>query len=582
MNRLLRSSVLVISALAAVVAIAWMRPVPPPAAAPESLTKLERIYAPFDTIGTVLGEYRWPLQGPLATTSVFGDYRSTHFHGGIDVSTQGREGVPVRAMRDGWVSLVRISPHGYGKVVEVTHEDGFTTWYAHLRNFAPYLDSLIRRRQEETSTYAAELRFDEPEIPVAREEIIAFTGSTGAGGPHLHFEIRDARRNPVNPLLASDIADHARDRVAPAIDEVGVLPLTAGTLIQGNSKPLYVRPQHTSRGELRIGSILRLTGDVGFTVRVRDGVGVRAYRNRMASLELQIDGATVYESSIARLPADDTKQIALHFDWTARANGHPYHQKLFVEQGNRLPFYARLPHGSGMLQSTSFSEGAHELQVVARDLNGNSSRLRATVIFNHPPRIRAVRDGSDVMVSSADPGAIDRILVETSSPAFQLRRYTMLRPDGAAENGAWHIPVPHSVPLLRVTAQNSFGTASDPVWLDDGSDRTFLGELNVETEFFRDYAYVHVRSPHPLTSPPRVRVLAEGQVPDPEVRSLSARHFFATFPLTTELGRSITVEAVADLRGGSSVRGVEEISLAPVTPAAGGVAALSDAGVDAH
>ena len=41
-----------------------------------------------------------------------GDLRSDHFHAGIDIKTQGREGLPVYATGDGYISEVRVQTSG--------------------------------------------------------------------------------------------------------------------------------------------------------------------------------------------------------------------------------------------------------------------------------------------------------------------------------------------------------------------------------------------------------------------------------------------------------------------------------------
>ncbi len=481
---------------------AWVQPRPLVTdPSPESPTEIERIYAAFDTLRTDLSAYRWPLPQGYETTSIFGDFRSTHFHGGIDVSTRGQEGVPVTAMRDGWVSQVRVSPHGYGNVVEVTHEDGFTTWYAHLRNFAPDLDSLIRIQWSNVGTVTSTLQLEPDVRPVRRGDVIAFTGQTGAGGPHLHFEIRDADGNPVDPLLAKDVGRHASDELAPVFEELGAVPLDAGTVIQGDGRPWYTRPKGTRNAS--VGPTINVAGRAGLTIRIRDGVGSRGYRNRNASLELLVDGVLLYSSHVSRVPSDESKQIALHYDWAGRSYGHPYHQKLFVDHGNRLPFYGRLPHGAGMLQTRELGAGLHEVEVVARDLNGNTSRLRAVIACEDPS-----------------------------------------------------LPTQHDLNSGR-----KFAVADSRV--------TF------EPEFYRGHVYLRLRSPRSMAMLPRVRILAEGEIAEPGVRRLNSRQFYTTFPLSPELGRSLSINVTSD-DPSMTLADPREIAFTPVTRDAGGFAALPD------
>ena len=76
-----------------------------------------------------------PLKIPLLMSANFGELRPNHFHSGIDLKTQGRIGLPVYAMDDGYVSRVVVSPWGFGRAVYISHSSGLTTAvsYTHLR-----------------------------------------------------------------------------------------------------------------------------------------------------------------------------------------------------------------------------------------------------------------------------------------------------------------------------------------------------------------------------------------------------------------------------------------------------------------
>jgi murein DD-endopeptidase MepM/ murein hydrolase activator NlpD len=96
------------------------------------------------------------------------------FHPGIDFA--GAPGTHVLAVADGVVSFAG-QDKGYGKMVEVTHGNGYVTRYAH------------------NSTLLVE-----PGQTVHRGDALALMGSTGRStGTHLHFEVlRDGNR--VNPM----------------------------------------------------------------------------------------------------------------------------------------------------------------------------------------------------------------------------------------------------------------------------------------------------------------------------------------------------------------------------------------------
>ncbi|AJQ29429.1 peptidoglycan DD-metalloendopeptidase family protein [Pelosinus fermentans] len=114
--------------------------------------------------------FSWPTEGEL--TSGFG-HRWGRNHDGIDLAND--IGTPVRAARSGRVSYSGWSS-GYGRVVMIEHEQGYTTVYGHLN------ESYVSGGQY-----------------VKVGQSIAAMGNTGySTGPHLHFEVRK-NGTPINP-----------------------------------------------------------------------------------------------------------------------------------------------------------------------------------------------------------------------------------------------------------------------------------------------------------------------------------------------------------------------------------------------
>lgn len=109
-----------------------------------------------------------PITGTI--TSLYGNRKAptsgaSRNHKGVDVGAP--IGTPVIAMSDGIIKKAGWGT-GYGRVIYISHDDGYETRYAHL-------DKINVK----------------PGQKVKKGEIIAKSGNTGVGtGPHLHFEIR--------------------------------------------------------------------------------------------------------------------------------------------------------------------------------------------------------------------------------------------------------------------------------------------------------------------------------------------------------------------------------------------------------
>ena len=144
-----------------------------------------------------------PLDIPFSLSGTFGEPRNTHFHLGIDIKTQGKEGWEVKSISSGHISRIRVSLGGYGKALYIDHPDKTSSVYAHLKKFGPKIEAYIKSLQYKKESYTIQKFPKKGELNIAAGEVIGYSGNTGSSsGPHLHFEIRDTEsQKPLNPLL---------------------------------------------------------------------------------------------------------------------------------------------------------------------------------------------------------------------------------------------------------------------------------------------------------------------------------------------------------------------------------------------
>ncbi len=176
--------------------------------------------------------WQWPMEVSESPTSSFGEYRGSRFHMGLDFSTGGVEGKKVRPALPGVVFKIRATISGFGRVVYVRHKEHITV-YAHLSRFGPKLETMIREKNKDPLDWFGTLDLD---LPISREDLLAYTGESGAGMPHLHFEVRDAANRPVDPLALPFPKIPDLDKPA-LLKSLRFLPLSPESLVNGQALP---------------------------------------------------------------------------------------------------------------------------------------------------------------------------------------------------------------------------------------------------------------------------------------------------------------------------------------------------------
>ncbi|HEY6572440.1 MAG TPA: M23 family metallopeptidase, partial [Candidatus Eisenbacteria bacterium] len=177
--------------------------------------------------------HRSPLAAPLVLNGGFGDFRGGHFHAGFDFGTRRRTGRPVHAPESGWIERIRSSGVGYGRALYLRARDGRILEFGHLDAFAGAVGAFVEHLKDSTGEYEQDIWPARGEFPVRAGDIVAWTGESGAGGPHLHFEIRraDVALNPLRAGLA------VADSVPPSLVELTLEPLDDRAQVEGRYGP---------------------------------------------------------------------------------------------------------------------------------------------------------------------------------------------------------------------------------------------------------------------------------------------------------------------------------------------------------
>src|SRR5205085_526349 len=111
-------------------------------------------------------DFRNPLDIPIRLSANFGDIRDDHFHTGIDIRTNEKIDYKVHAAASGYVSRIKVSPYGYGKVLYITHPGGFITVYAHLDHFSDSMAKYVRAQQYAAKRFEVDLYPPQKLFPV--------------------------------------------------------------------------------------------------------------------------------------------------------------------------------------------------------------------------------------------------------------------------------------------------------------------------------------------------------------------------------------------------------------------------------
>jgi Peptidase family M23 len=464
-----------------------------------------------ETLKKYLHNYIWPTDASEKVTSSFGEYRTAHFHAGIDISTNGTTGYKVFAVADGYVYRIRIQANGYGKMLFVRHHDGLYSTYAHLSKFSQPIEEIAHKEQMRSGTYQIDMLLAPQLLPVKQGDIVAYTGDTGFGPPHLHFELRDSSFNPINPLLGSPFA--VDDKIRPTIRRLMIQPLSYFSTVDGRNETRFFSRFPRYNRNAKIPQQIRIHGQIGIGIDASDRSDGSWSKNGIHRIELYLDDSLCHSMELNTIPNNETNQIDIHYDLASIIDGYGRYQKLYIDKGNALPFYYPKQIGSGIINTDEISEGLHNYRIVCYDIADNMAELTGTFFANHRPELHFNSfDATTLRISTIRATPFVKFLLygkRTYQPSWELHTLTKERFD--IEGKTVVLPVntkPYDV--IKIIGITASGSESEPLYhfikKPNGPERT----VHTDVRFLDGEIELILTTPGIFTESPDV-ILHEGQ-----------------------------------------------------------------------
>jgi peptidase M23B len=314
-----------------------------------------------------------PVDISILLAGNFGELRPNHFHAGLDIKTQGKQGLNIYSIEDGVISRIKVSTTGYGKVLYISHPNGYTSVYAHLQKFAPEIEKYVKKQQYEKKSYEIELFPKASDFSIKKGDIIALSGNTGgSAAPHLHFELRDSKnQNALNPFL---FGYKVADKIAPSVYRLFAYSLTDNASINKKQPPQQIIL--TKEGNNYIADKIFAQGTIGFGVQSIDKMDLTNNIYGIYKAKLSVNGTERLSFVFNEMIFAEDGYINTLIDYPLYSQTNSRVQLMYKKPSNKLSLYTLAENNGYIDIEDGFS---YTIEIDLEDFNGNISRVTIPV-----------------------------------------------------------------------------------------------------------------------------------------------------------------------------------------------------------
>lgn len=325
--------------------------------------------------------YQMPIDAPWDISASFGEARNNHYHAGLDLATGGKS-LPVRSIADGYVERIKVSATGYGLALYIRHNDQHISLYAHLERFAADIAKKVLEIQQLNNFFEVDQYFEKHELPVAKGQIVAYTGNTGSSsGPHLHFEIRGPGYETIhNPLLFSL---PIKDQLKPIITAIHIIPYKNYGKVNGKSSPVRI-PIINGVPAPKVPTP-EVEGLIGFAYEGYDGITRASSRSKVFKSQLFHDNKLVFEKTMDSFTFDNTRCVNgfLVYDELVRNKRKVYR---CYEPAHHNSSLVKISVNRGLIHFASKNEST--IKLILSDFSGNQTSATLKIISKGTDNIK--------------------------------------------------------------------------------------------------------------------------------------------------------------------------------------------------
>ncbi|MEM6718196.1 MAG: M23 family metallopeptidase [Bacteroidota bacterium] len=311
---------------------------------------------------------------PIILSGTFGELRSNHFHSGIDIKTKQKEGFEVFAIDNGYVSRIKIQHWGFGKALYVTHSNGYTSVYAHLKKLSPKLEAYLKKQQYSKESYAIQLYPKPSELILKKGEVIAYSGNSGSsGGPHLHFEIRDANSKPMNPLL---FGYEVKDSQTPTVNGVYAYALSDAAQVNASNEVVQLQLKKDTKKNSYTASKIYASGEIGLGINAFDRQDLGVNKNGVYEVETFVNEVKNFSYAFDKFSFGESRYINTLIDYARFKKLKQRVQRCFVVPSNKLSIYDNVLN-NGRIKIEEGKE--YSVVIKVRDIKDNLTTITVPI-----------------------------------------------------------------------------------------------------------------------------------------------------------------------------------------------------------